>query len=213
MSKGKFIRLGGWALMLAGILLWLGFAASEVPAAKYYSPDDPYEKYNYYSDPFGGGDVLYEVAPIALVVGSMLFYTIGFHGLRLRFGDDSGALGNTGLMLATISGAVGTIASIPMMISATEVWWSVWLYSLLLMFGGLFLFGIACLQRKTLPRWNALPMLVGVLLPGLFIAGLAGIPQASLDATSEVIFWITIIGTLALGYLLQRKPEPKMAAA
>ena len=37
------------------------------------------------------------------------------------------------------------------------------------MFAGLLVFGVACIRRKLLPRWNALPFLAAVWLPAVVL--------------------------------------------
>lgn len=205
MTKNKFFRLSGWALMLAGALIMLAFAASETEASRFYSPDDPFAQFNYFSDPFGGGDILFEIAPIILMFCGMLFLTLGMHGLRLRYGAGSGNVGNISLLIATAAGAAGTLAAIPLFALIDDIWWNVWLYSFLGLFTGLSVFGMIALRNQTLPRWNALPLLASIWFPGVYLAGFAGIDLGALDFIWGATMWILIVGSIALGYMLQRE--------
>jgi hypothetical protein len=71
------------------------------------------------------------------------------------------------------------------------------------------LFGIACLQRRPLPRWNGLPLLAGLGLPliTLFSMGLAPVPELP-NAVFTLVFAVSFVSLAVLGYLLQSGPQP-----
>jgi hypothetical protein len=75
------------------------------------------------------------------------------------------------------------------------------------MFAGLLVFGVACLRRKVLPRWNALPLLTGVWLPTAVLMG--ALAQAitgnwfQIPAAVGIPLVIASLGGVALlGYVL-----------
>ncbi|MCH7662725.1 MAG: hypothetical protein IH859_02520, partial [Chloroflexi bacterium] len=190
------------------------YASQENAASNFNLLNDPMAQYNILnSDSFGGRDVFYEIAPIILFLSGMLFITLGMHGLRLRFGKGSGKIGNISLQISTLAGIAGSIAIIPMSFLFGHFWWYVWGYSLLFTFTGLLVFGITAMQRKSLPRWNALPLLVGIWYPALILVDLLDVNNGLLDLLRLTTLWISIIGTIALGYLLQSDSGAEMAAA
>ncbi|MEK6256263.1 MAG: hypothetical protein N2C13_02955 [Chloroflexota bacterium] len=213
MTREKFVRLSGWALMFSGATLMLGFLASNNDAAYFDSPTDPLAEYNFVFDPIGGSDILYEITPIILTLSGMLFYAIGMNGLRLRFGKGSGSIGNISLQISALAGAVGFIAIIPMFVLGIDMWWNIWAYSLMLMFTGLSVFGIIAIQKKHLPRWNALPLLVGIWFPIVFLAELLGFSFEDTDIFWNIVPWIEVVGAIALGYLLQSDTGKELVTA
>ncbi len=213
MTKEKFVRLSGWALMLAGVTLLLGFAISGIPAANFDRADDPLAEYNYFYDPFGGEDVLFEAASIILIPSAMMFLSVGMYGLRARYGEGSGKLGNNSLLISAAAAAAGFLATIFMSIFSDEIWWTIWVYSMLAMFTGLLVFGIAAMQKRLLPRWNALPILVGIWFPVLFLSEQFGANLDNFGFLGGAILWIDVIGMIALGYLLQGDVGEEMATA
>lgn len=206
MTKEKFIRLSGWALILAAVTLVVGFGLGGGETS--------------YNDPLGGRDGFYEYSQLILIPASMLLFTIGLIGLRARYGEVSGRLGNSGLIIAMIGGGIAFLTSIPLfalVVIYEGLWWYVWTYSMLAMFTGLLLFGIDALQKRPLPRWNAVPLLTGIWFPLLGLIGII-IDQlgGNVDASGDFL-WIfatvfVVAGTIVLGYLLQsdapEKPVP-----
>ena len=100
MTKEKFIRLSGWALILAAVTLVVGFGLGGGETS--------------YNDPLGGRDGFYEYSQLILIPASMLLFTIGMIGLRARYGEVSGRLGNSGLIIAMIGGGIAFLTSIPL---------------------------------------------------------------------------------------------------
>ena len=207
MTKEKFIRLSGWALILAAATLVVGFGLGGGETS--------------YDDPLGGRDGFYEYSQLILIPASMLFFTIGMFGLRARFGELVGGLGKFGLVIAPISGSVAFIASIALyaMVAAwIGPWWNFFVYGMMAMFTGLALFGIDALLKKPFPRWNGVPLLASIWFPILGFVTIL-INQLGVDTTTsgDALFLfstvIVVIGTMILGYLLQSDvPEKPMPA-
>jgi hypothetical protein len=80
-------------------------------------------------------------------------------------------------------------------------------------------FGVACIGRKPLPRWNALPLLTGVWLPtGVLLGALAqAITGSGFEIPAAVgipLVIVSLSGLALLGYLLltdSRAVEPNVA--
>ena len=207
MTKEKFIRLSGWGLILAAVTLVAGFGIGGGETS--------------YSDPLGGRDGFYEYSQLILIPASMLLFTIGMIGLRIRFSQDSGRLGNIGLVIAIAGGGLAFLTSIPLFalwVVYEGIWWVAWISSMLVLFTGLFLFGIDAIRKKPFPRWNAVPLLTGIWFPALGLMAIL-LNQLGLDTSSgngDFLWMISlifvVIGTLVLGYLLQsdipEKPVP-----
>jgi hypothetical protein len=110
--------------------------------------------------------------PEAIVVGFMLavvsLLMTGIAGLYGR--KRPGALGTTGLVVA-VTGLVAIITGIMITVGAgIDGGWTVMIVGLLSNAVGLTMYGIANLRAKALPRWNALPLIVGLLAgPGVFV--------------------------------------------
>ena len=105
--------------------------------------------------------------PFFLSFVPLLFALIG---TRLRFHQDAGVLGRLGLALSVAGGAgviVSVLANILLSGGAPEVDQRRWLnyaavFCLLSIRTGYILFGIDALRYRLLPRWNLLPLLVGL---------------------------------------------------
>jgi len=91
-------------------------------------------------------------------------------GTRLRFHPSAGGLGRLGLALSVAGGAgviVSVLASIVLGGAAPEAAQSLWLnyaaaICVLSIRIGYILFGVEALRARPLPRWNGLPLLVGL---------------------------------------------------
>lgn len=193
MTGAKFIRLSGWALMLAALLLVAGFGIGRGETA--------------YFDPLGGPDAFYEYGQLVLIPTSLLLYTLGMLGLRARYAGPSGWLGKTGLTIAAIAGGLSFLGSMPLFaLIEQEPWVDGWWYltfgSMLVMLVGLSLFGIAALQTRPLPRWNALPLLTAIWFPLVAVVG--AISAGVDDYLALVALLFMFVGSMFLGYLLQK---------
>ena len=85
------------------------------------------------------------------------------------------------------------------------------------MFGGLVLFGIACLQRRLFARWNFLPLLSS--LPWVLAITITFIYQALTHTDLQVsglaaflLFGIPLTGLVLTGIQLQAEAVPLKAA-
>lgn len=197
MTKEKFIRLSGLALILAAITMVAGFGLGGGETA--------------YDDPLGGRDGFYEYSQLILIPASMLFFTIGMIGLRIRYSKESGYLGKAGLSIAILGGGLAFLTSIPLFalwVVYEGAWWSTWIVSMATMYLGLLLFGIEALRKKLFPRWNGVPLLTGIWFPMLALISIIYERLGGNTETGGDILWLLAIvlvvaGTIVLGYLLQ----------
>lgn len=198
MTREKFIKLSGWALMLAAIALISGFSVAGGETA--------------YEDPLGGSDGFYEYGQLILIPASLFLYTIGVGGMLARYGSASGGLGKMGLVVATIGAALSFLGSIPLYALLAQwmgPWWNIMIYSLMGMLIGLSLFGVAALRTKPLGKWNALPLLTAIWFPLLFlIAGSLGYLGNDTTGIEDYMALVALIfmiaGSIGLGYILQK---------
>lgn len=207
MTKEKFIHLSRWVLILAAVSLVAGFGIGGGETSS--------------SDPLRGRDGFYEYGQLILIPASMLLFTIGMVGLRVRYKGEAGKLGNVGLIISIIGGALAFMAAIPLYVLWVVydgLWWSLMIFSMLGLFTGLLLFGIDALRVKPFPRRNAVPLLTGIWFPllgltAILIELLGGSTESGGDFLWMLTTFFVVIGTITLGYLLQSDvPEKPIAA-
>ena len=200
MTKEKFIRLSGWALMLAGATFMLGFALNGQETS--------------FSDPLGGRDAFYEYSQLVLLPLAMASFAVGLLGMRSRYGAQVGRFGRFSLLIGAIGGGIGFVAAIGLgLLLDGDGWWLTWLSGMLLVLVGLLLFGIAAVRKRPLPRWNALPLITGSLFLLIPIAGLiTGSDELSVPVLAT-IFLLIAAGFVALGFVVQGDSVEEMKVA
>jgi hypothetical protein len=206
MSREKFIKLSGWALMLGGLAVMLGWLAGTRP---------DYNRFDARSLPI---DRYANAAEFPLIVMGLLLLSAGFIGLYLRYGQSSGGFGRLSLGLGALSGAASALGAIGLGLFDSDPWWSLFFFGMVFQYLGLALFGLANLRRKALPRWNGLPLLAGVWVPAFTLASLI-IEQARggwvelPEAVFMSLWLLSLAGLAGLGYLLQSDSRPAGATA
>jgi hypothetical protein len=199
MSKEKFIKLSGWALLLGGPALLLGFLAGTRPE---------YNQFNARSLPI---DQYANAIEGPLSVMAMFLLAVGFTGLFLQYRRQAGSFGQASLGLSALSGIVGAVGSLGLFIVGNEPWWSIFFFGLIFEFVGLALFGMANLRQRIMPRWNGLPLLAGIWVP-LYVLVSYILEKSSgswIQAPLVVdmsMFLLTTVGLAGLGYVLQAEP-------
>jgi hypothetical protein len=200
MTREKFVKLSGWALMLAGIVLFAGFSVGGGETV--------------YDDPLGGIDGFYEYGQLILIPSALFLFTIGMTGLLVRYRYSSGRLGVIGLVIAVMGGVLSFISAIPlyaMMAPWMGDWWYFMIYSMVGMLAGLSLFGFDALRWKPMGRWNGLPLLTAVWFPALAVLVLiiesSGGSTDPLDNLIFVAMLFWVVGSIGLGYLLQKDAQ------
>jgi len=200
MTKEKFVRLSGWALMLGGATFMLGFALSSQETS--------------FGDPLGGRDAFVEYSQLVLLPLAMASLAVGLLGMRSRYGAQVGRFGSISLLVGAIGGAIGFVGAIGLgLILRGDGWWTSWLFGMFLVLVGLLLFGIAAVRKKPLPRWNALPIITGSLF--LLIPIMEAITGSD-DLSGPIlatIFLLVAAGFVALGFVVQGDSVEEMKAA
>lgn len=107
-------------------------------------------------EPFfeGAGEIL-----MSSLIG--IFLMVGLVGLYIGYAEPVGAIGKTGIVLSALAGGLRAVAGVGQMLNV-EIDFVVLLGLFFVVLpGGMLLFGYATLQSRALPRWNALPLLIG----------------------------------------------------
>jgi hypothetical protein len=205
MSKEKFIKLSGWALMLGGFMVMLGFLASTRP------------EYNQFNARSLAIDRYANLAEAPLIALGLLLISAGLIGLLLRYGQAVGNFARYSLGLGALSGVISAAGAIGGAINSEgEYWWPIWFFGMIFQFLGLASFGIANLRQRSLPRWNGLPVLAGMWIPlFVFVTLLEEENGGWVDWPAWVplvILLLTLAGLAGLGYLLQSDSQPTSTA-
>jgi hypothetical protein len=196
MTRDKFIRLAGWALLLGSFLIFAGWLAETRPQ---------YDPYNFRSLPI---DHYANLAALPLVGLGMSLISLGMLGMLVRYGRAAGSLGRFSLGFGALCGLVSAVGVIGLAVYDSNPWWSMFFLGWGLQSLFLALFGVASLQRQVLPRWNSLPLLTGIWIPAyMFISLLYEQATGSWMDVPEAVFWalflVLLVGMSGLGYLLQ----------
>jgi hypothetical protein len=201
MSKSRFIKLSGWALIVGAISFLPGFIGMLFWETRTFDWSTP---------PMQLAAFAVFLAPI--------FTAVGLAGLRIRY-KVGGAILLFGIVIGlflVIGGALVQFLTTDS--SVSESYYYVWLGGVFVLYVGLSIFGILALIEKPLPRWNWLPLAAGAWLPLLPL--LASIMDFSLSLNYTLILTIIIAGlvlmTIAqvmLGYILQADASQEMAPA
>ncbi len=206
MTREKFIKLSGWALIIGSVAIFVGWMAESRP---------DYDQFNAAALPI---DRYASMAAAPLIVLGILLVSVGMLGLLRRYGARAGGFWRACLGLGALSGHVSAAGMVGMSISENEPWWSMFLFGWVLQYLMLALFGVVCIQRRILPRWNGLPLLAGIWLPGFILISLVYELQTGTwfepqDAVFFALFMSGAVGFAGLGYLLQSDSSPSAPAA
>ncbi len=103
-------------------------------------------------------------------------------------------------------------------IKDSNPWWSLFFFGWILQYLMLALFGVVCIRQRLLPRWNGLPLLAGIWLPGFIVISLVYELQTGSwfeppDVVFIALFMSGAVGFAGLGYLLQSDSSPSLPAA
>jgi hypothetical protein len=196
MTREKFIKLSGWALLVGSISILIGWLADSRPE---------YSQFNAASLPI---DRYANLAAVPLVIMGVLLVSLGMLGLQARYGGEAGGFGRFVLVFGALCGLVSAIGMVGLAISDSDPWWSMFFLGWTAQYLMLALFGIVCLRRQVLPRWNGLPLLAGVWMPAFTLISLiyesaTGSWVEWPDAVFIFLFAIGAAGFAGLGYLLQ----------
>jgi hypothetical protein len=201
MTREKFIRLAGWALIFGSLFILTGWLAESRP---------DYNPYNYRSLLI---DLYANLAALPLVSLGIALTSLGMVGMFLRYGKEAGGFGRYSLGFGILSGLVSATGVIGLAVSDSEPWWSMFFLGWGLQSLFLAMFGWVNLRHNLLPRWNGLPFLTGIWMPS-FMAISIVYEQATgswlelPEAIFLIIFVVMCGGLAGLGYLMQSPANP-----
>ena len=199
MTREKYIRLSGWGMILSGISLLLGFLASNMDSVLGRS--------------LMGSEVdRYENISTILIMAGTFLLVLGFVGLLLRYGQQTGRAGKIALVGGAFFGSISLLGGWTLS-SDDNVWsWTIWFSSFTMMFVCLTVFGTLTVRKKLLPRWNALPLVAGIGIPifvlvtGIWEALTPGPDWVNDQGFGLLILLFTAVGIGLLGFTLQGDP-------
>jgi hypothetical protein len=141
-------------------------------------------------------------------VGETLSFLIAAYGLCVAIGVAGLYLmgqyeptGRVGLGLAFLGCLMISTGLILLVLLESELWWNTWMIGMFVHEIGLVVFGWSAFKHKLLPRWNALPLVVGSLA---LLVSLTGIAFSSGDGEIFFGLWLLItgMGWIGLGALI-----------
>jgi len=203
MNKANLSRIGGWALILAGLRLFLFILVI------YVFP-------NSYAWYLQGYSILMVAHQLIVFVLGPLFMLFGLLGLRARYGAQVGWLGRNALLLGAIGDPLLVYAAVILNIG---VMGAAYLTLPAMALGQICLaiFGIASLRHKPLPRMNWLPLAAGIWYPiayplrffvlsQFFYVYSRGVldPADIMDALVFGGIFVQAIAMMVLGWIVQR---------
>ncbi len=155
----------------------------------------------------------YQLVYGAFVIGSSADYMLAFLVLAYGLGVAMGAAGfyalgqydepasRVGLGLVFIGGLILSAGLLLLLLLESDAAWTTFVLGMFLYEIGLVVFGGSAFKHKPLPRWNTLPLIVGVLA---LVTNFAGMVFGNADNEIFFAIWILVngIGWIALGALL-----------
>ncbi len=184
--SGITTRMGGVAAALGG-LLW---------AAKAF-----YDRNDAPPWPTDATDALFFLIPLLFLLGLTGLYVRCRGRLRRWEALSSAAFGGV------VIGAVGSVfGGLSALLGVGPLWWaeiSWWMFGFgfFLMHLGLLFLGNSIVQTGTLPRWRALPLLIGML--GILLILVSDPPNSPLGVYPSLVLWMLYgFAWAALGYAL-----------
>jgi hypothetical protein len=136
------------------------------------------------------------------LAGSDLLLVIGLAGFGAYYRDRLGRTGRVLLLASALGSSISLIGDLSLAITAMDWLWALRQTGILLLLLSMILFGLACLIRRPLPRYNGIPFLIGISIPAGIYFGLLyhDAVGTQFDSGSPVTF--TILATMCLGFIL-----------
>jgi hypothetical protein len=199
MSKEKFFKLSGWAMIIGPLIFLIGgWAKNRPPYVSYAVSSMPIDRYAI-------------PAATPLIVGGLIFMSLGIFGLLLRYTpnlDGAGILLGVGALAGLASACGAAIVAV----YDQSPWWELFILGLAGQYLALSIFGFITIRRRLLPYWNGLPLLA-LWFPVAFFLSSGLVPW---EITLNVLAWLWLLSCLmfaGLGYLLKSGPYPAKASA
>jgi hypothetical protein len=176
--KSTFVRLGGVTAVIGGLYLLI---LSIVQA--------------FYAGDIDDGGVLWQTIPLMPIL-----LILGVAGLLALADGHKGV--QTGTVVIGLGAAFMAIGFTLMTWLDNDAGWSVMFLGLILQPIGFLVFGLANWRARILSRWNALPLIVGIITTLLLAVGIiAGDALGLTEQQNEQIFAVYLL-TLAIGWVL-----------
>lgn len=164
MTREKFIRLSGWGMILAAISLLLTFLSNaQIEGGLNVVLGAPTTDagVDRYQSIFNG------VRGLPFFFG-ILLTSLGLVGLHARYGEQVGQPGKIALGVGVLGGVAGLACNIGIAMGLHNLRTTM-NFSMAIMFGGMFAFGLVAMRVKPMSRGNILPALAGFWWPFLVI--------------------------------------------
>ena len=199
MSKEKFFKLSGWAMIVGPILFLIGAWASSRP---------PYVSYAISSLPI---DRYAKPAATPLIVVGLVFISLGILGMLVRYTlkfDGASVL----LGIGALAGLASAVGAIILAVTDSSPWWELFILGIAIQYIALAIFGFITVRRRLLPRWNGLPIL-GLWFPAILLLSMGITPWEISDQMLGALWLLSCVMFAGLGYLLQSDSQPASTAA
>jgi hypothetical protein len=175
--KSTIFRVGGVTAVLGGLYLLIFFI---VQAFNRFDIDD--------------GGFFWQTIPLMPI-----FLTIGAAGLLALADGHKGV--QMGVVVMGLGAVVMAVGFAMMTWLGADNGWLVMGLGLILHPIGFLLFGLANWRTRVLPRWNGVPLIVGIITCLLLILGILGRLVGLTEQQGDQVFAVFLL-TLAVGWLL-----------
>ncbi|MCA9839735.1 MAG: hypothetical protein KC422_22700 [Trueperaceae bacterium] len=194
MTKSSFTLLSSFLLMLGG-LFWLPVSYGQFE--------------QYWEDPFGGPDILFEIGQ-KFMGPAMLLVALGLLGFVLHYGSRLSSLIKANLIIS--NSIIGTMAVLGiagdlMLLPKTWEWaWYFFIVGMIIHLTGIIILGICALRCQLLTRFNVAFLLIGLPFPiymfvGLIVQLMHITPSSALnDGFSAASLAAMGLGWILIGY-------------
>lgn len=194
MTKEKFFKLSGWAMIAGPVLFLIGGWANNRPE---------YSQFNAASLPI---DRYASAAAAPLIVLGLVFISLGILGMLLRY---SPKMDGTGFLLGigALAGLVSAVGAAIVALNDSSPWWEIFILGMAIQYIALAIFGFVNLRRRLLPRWNGLPIMA-LWFPAAMLLSFGIIPWEISIPVFASLWILTCVMFAGLGYLLQSDAQP-----
>lgn len=205
MTRAKWIRLSGWAMMAGAVAMQLGFLidSNQIRVSMYHLVGPPVTRAEY--DQYV--TIANQLQGIPATLGILLL-VLSISGLRQRYGDQLHAKGRGGFAVCTAGGVLTVSGALGLPFS--DAAWSVFATGLSLMFGSLAMFGVVAVRAGLLPKWSGLPLLTCFWFPFFLVVSLVyewvtgGLWLELPYAVDWIFMTLALLSLLRMGFELQR---------
>lgn len=153
----------------------------------------------------GDGDL---PRPIEILFWSLAVIT-GLIGMATVLGllalERNGRVARTGLWVFMVGVGVGVVTAVLAIVRAPGPWWLLLGVAYILVFAGWMTFAVTNLWARALPRWNGLPIAIGLIPVVVAVLDAADVGSQSLVLSAAIVFFAA--SWLLLGYAVWRESD------